>query len=270
MASFQSLKRYSVPKRDNKGAAKHLADKRRQQRAALRVVQQGLMDDVDWTPIPRFVRPARVGEKKGMDTDISTGAVVDTTNTNANIYVTNLVQQGAGSWNRVGRKIHSTSLRIKGFTRFTMVPTVATGITILPSLRMVVVWDKQPSGAAIPAFDNIFGITAQDGTESCPDITCPPRYDNMDRYQILRDCFWNPPAMAIAATGTGPSNTIAMEVDEYIALPRLESVYSGQSTPMTIADISTGALYVCIRQTAQGGGTSSAQFDGIARLRYND
>lgn len=270
MASFQALKKYSLPKRDSSAAAARLLEKRRKQRAALRVVQQGLVDDVDWTPIPRFVRPARAGETKGMDTDISTGAVVDTTNTNANIYVTNLIQQGAGSWNRVGRKIHASSLRIKGFVRFTMVPTVATGITILPSIRMIVVWDKQPSGSAIPAFDTIFGITDQSGTESCPDITCPPRYDNMDRFQVLREFFWNPPAMAIAATGTGPSNTIAVEVDEYIKLNRLESVYSGQSAPMTIADISTGALYVCIRQTAQAGGTSSAQFDGITRIRYLD
>jgi len=259
MASFQSLKRFSVPKRDNTLQLMHAVDQRRRARMAARR-----------SAPKRFIRPARAGEKKGMDTDISVLSIVSTTNTNANISVLNLVQQGAGSWNRVGRKIHAKSVRIKGFVNFASAPVLATGILSQCSFRMILVWDKQPSGSAIPSFDTIFGITAQDGTESCPDITCPLRYDNMDRFRVLKDWFISPPSIPLAATGTAPNTIQAVNFDEYTKLPMLESVYSGQSQPMTIADVSTGALYVIMRQTSNSGSTSQATFDGIARLRYRD
>ena len=108
------------------------------------------------------------GEMKGMDTDISYVRVIGSTNTNGGIYVLNLVQQGNGSWNRVGRKTHSSSVRLKGNISFACAPVVATGVMTAPACRLVLVWDKQPSSGAIPNFDTIFGITAQDGTESCP------------------------------------------------------------------------------------------------------
>ena len=61
------------------------------------------------------------GEMKGMDTDVSQNAIVGTTNSNANIMVLNLIQQGNGSWNRVGRKTHLSSVRIKGAVNFVSV-----------------------------------------------------------------------------------------------------------------------------------------------------
>ena len=261
MASFQALKKYNIPKRDQTIALMKLADQRRRTRMALRHNPH---------PPARFIRPARAGETKGMDTDISTGVIVSTTNTNANIGVLNLVQQGAGSWNRVGRKIHAKSIRIKGVVIFGSAPVVATGILSQCSFRMILVWDKQPSGSAIPSFDTIFGITTQDGTESCPDITCPLRYDNMDRFRVLKEWFISPPSVPLAATGSAPNTFQAVNFDEYTKLPMLESVYSGQSQPMTIADVSTGALYVIMRQTSNSGTASQVTFDGIARLRYRD
>lgn len=204
--------------------------------------------------------------KKGMDTDVSLSPAISTTSTNASSFVLNLVQQGAGSWNRVGRKIVPKSLRIKGFANIASTPTFATGAAISNFLRMVVVWDKQPSGGAIPTFDSIFGITTQDGTESCPDITCPPRYDNMDRFRVLLDRCYGQDQTVVPAFGTGPNNQQLVPVDEYIKLSG-ECVYSGQSNPMTIADISSGALYLYFR-AANNLAAGTAAFDGIARLRY--
>ena len=68
--------------------------------------------------------------------------------------------------------------------------------------------------------------------------------------------------------GSGPAISVNMGVDEYVKLNNLESVYSGQSTPMTIADISTGALYFVAR--SQLVTASSITIDAIARLRYKD
>lgn len=210
-----------------------------------------------------------VSEKKGVDTDISLTPVIATTSTNASSFVLNLIQAGNGSWNRVGRKVHSKSLRIKGLVSISNTPTFATGAGVGNFLRMVVVWDKQPSSGAIPTFDAIFGITAQDGTESCPDITCPPRYDNMDRFQVLLDRCYKSEDLAVPAFGSAPTMTQYMPIDEYVKLGARETVFSGQSAPMTIADISTGALYVFFR-AAGNVAASVAAVDGIARLRYTD
>ena len=128
-------------------------------------------------PVPRnqiYGRPP-LPEKKGVDIDVSNAAIPFTTGTNDGILALNLIQQGSGSWNRIGRKTHLKSLRIKGQVTFAATRGAASTVLTLPSWRAVVVWDTQPSGNALPTFDSIFGITTQSGAESCPDITCPPR-----------------------------------------------------------------------------------------------
>lgn len=212
-----------------------------------------------------------VMEKKGMDTTmtLTAGNVLATTNTNDGAFVLNLIQQGNGSWNRVGRKTLLKSLRVTGVVTGTMTPDPTTGLMAELVMRMVVVWDKQPSGAAIPTYDTIFGITSQDGTESTPNFMNPPRYDNMDRFRVLRDVVCELDAKATSAAGTTRVVNVNKSVDEYVKLPLLESVYSGQSSPMTIADISTGALYIYFRSNLnQAYAQAAVQLNG--RIRYTD
>lgn len=64
-----------------------------------------------YTPKNRYTyaRPAATKEVKGVDTSLD--QIADVTNvaaSNNSAFCLNLVQQGAGSWNRVGRKIYST------------------------------------------------------------------------------------------------------------------------------------------------------------------
>jgi len=213
-----------------------------------------------------------VMEKKGMDTAISlaSGSVTNTTNDNSASFVLNLIQQGAGSWNRVGRKVTLKSLRIQGQIQCNIYPSATSGILVDNIVRMVVVWDKQPSGAAIPRFDDIFGVTAQDGTESCPNIYCPPRYDNMDRFRVLRDiCYEFDPESSVT-TGTINGTLKSVHVDEYLKLSDLEVVFSGQSSPMTIADISSGALYCYFRAFNNTATSNQALLAANARIRYTD
>jgi len=216
------------------------------QRANVRAAARSMMA-VNRSTANALNRAAAILTKKGVDTDLSLTPIIVTTNTNGSIFVCNLVQQGAGAWNRTGRRILADSLRISGFVGWLMGPDVTPGTMFSNFFRMVVVWDKQPSGAAIPTFDTIFGITAQDGTESCPDVLCPPKYDNFDRFQVLLDKRYTPDFGAIPATGTAPSLTTYTMVNEYLDLKGRETVFQGQSTPMTIADISSGALYVVMR-----------------------
>lgn len=214
----------------------------------------------------------RAGEKKGMDTSLSVGSVVATTNTNDDAVVLNLVQQGVGSWARIGRKVNLQSVRLRGIARFTSAPAVTSGDLNTNALRMVVVWDKQPSGAAIPTFDTIFGLTAQDGTESTTYLA-PVKYDNMDRFSVLRDCTYTfSPQVWNNEGGASDASRQDVHFDEYIKLGGREVVFLGQSAPMTIADISTGALYVYFRAEADVTGISQIGIDAdsFARLRYTD
>lgn len=212
------------------------------------------------------------GEKKGMDTILTQGTIVSTTTTNDNIVVLNLVRTGNGSWNRVGKQIYLKSLRLKGQAKYLYSPSTTLGNLNSGPLRMVIIWDKQPSSGSIPTWDTIFGVTTQDGTESSS-IDSVIRYDNMARFSILRDCYYNVEVSSQNTSG-GSQNliTVNLPFDEYIKLNNRTTVFSGQSTPMTIADISTGALYVAFRAGYDTTGEHEWFIDStsFARLRYSD
>jgi len=204
---------------------------------------------------------ARTIEKKGVDgnMDISAG-ILETTNTNSNIFVPVLVSPGTASYNRVGRKIQLRSLRVRGVYEL---ESGSTSVTV----RMVIVWDKQPSGV-LPTFDIIFGSTAQDGTESS-DVLDALRYDNMDRFQILRDVVVSLTPQGYAGSAVPGLNQYVF--DEYVKLTGKETVYSAQNTPCTIADVSSGGLYVIFRATDRVSGVREVNTAFTTyRLRYTD
>lgn len=119
------------------------------------------------------------------------------------------------------------------------------------------------------SIETIFGITEQDGTESAP-LLAPIRYDNMDRFQIL---FEETHTLNPMFNGDIGSHTIQCEYDHYISLKGRESVFGGQSNPMTIADISTGALYLVFRSLTDTPAPTDTTVDivnSFARLRYID
>lgn len=216
----------------------------------------------------------KTGEKKGMDTIIGDGSsMVNTSNTNDDILVLNLVQQGSGSWNRVGRKIHMQSVRLKGTLQYECTEQTTTANVNVSPVRMILVYDKQPSGGTIPTFDTMFGITTQDGTETSS-VMSVVRYDNMSRFQILRDCVYDISPIDAVTTATGSGNIYRYQIsfDEYVKLGGRETVFGGQSSPMTIADISTGALYLVFRgiDATDDVAAWTVVANAFARLRYFD
>jgi len=211
----------------------------------------------------------QVLEKKGVDLYPNPEAVVATTNTNDNIYLVNGIQTGSGSWQRIGRKARLRSVRVKGVIRHTYAAAATTGDQLANYARMVIVFDKQPNSGSIPTFETIFGITEASGTELSM-VNAPPRYDNMDRFRILRDVTWsfNPCANSVTS-GTTQSVTCYRDFDEYIKLGNLECNYSGPNAG--IADISTGALYVLFR-AGENAATNEIDlpYRWMARLRFTD
>jgi len=213
-------------------------------------------------------------ELKGVDTDVGTllGNIITSTNTDDDIAVLNLIQPGTGAWNRIGRRVHLVSIRVTGLAFWACRPLTTTGNLDANVLRMVLVWDAEPTGAK-PLFSTVFGKTTQDGTEST-DILDSLKYANMDRFKILRDvkmCF-NPQFFNAAALST---NRIQELRDFDISVPLehlcLETVYSGQSSPQTIADLNSGALYLIVRATSAVSNDNIIQLNRCtARLRFRD
>lgn len=215
--------------------------------------------------IPKTIIYKKTAEKKGMDTRVGSviSNILATTNTNGGIVALNLVQTGNGSWNRVGKTIDLKSLRISGILNLNNSdPTFAEPVVV----RMCIVWDKQPSGV-LPTFQDIFGSTNQDGTETTQFLDSL-RYDNVGRFRTLLDKRYtlNPGFNPGAA-----SQNVACDINEYIKLNNLKTIFSGQSIPMTIADISTGALYIVFRASTQTAkATAQLDADCVCRLRYTD
>ena len=221
---------------------------------------------MDWAPL------YKAPELRGMDTSIQQTAapILDTTNTNAQIFVLNLIVPGNGSWNRQGRKVTMKSLRFYGIVDTTIGKTLSSEIQG-GTVRFCIVYDKQPSGS-LPTFDTIFVNTAADGTETSSFLS-PLRYDNTDRFVVLRDWRKSFNAANAWATAAGTDSLSIQEpFDEYVKLPNLQTVYSGQSAPRTITDISSGALYFICRADTGGGATGLFQArinaGSFCRLRY--
>jgi len=217
------------------------------------------------------VQSARAGlEVKGVDVALTQAlGVINTTTTNANCVLLNAIAPGSGSFNRIGRKAHLKSLRLKGSVEFVSTPSAA-GIIVGNWMRMVVVWDQQPSSGTIPTWDVIFGLTDQAGTETSTTLA-PLRYDNMDRFKVLCDKIIDYQVQPSTPVSTALV-TEQITFDEFISLGNRECVFSGQSATCTIADISTGGLYVYFRANTNTAGANQCAVaaQSFARLRYSD
>jgi len=237
------------------GAAKQKASRKRSRVG--RVVRSASYRQI--APKHSSLRPR---ELKGIDTDLSAiGTVQSSTTGNDDIVVVNLVQQGTGSFNRVGRKIFPQSIRITAFFRLIQ----ATNTNTSTYLKWALVLDRQSSGAALPNYDAIFASTAQDGTESST-LFSPLRFDNTDRFRVLKEGKYGLGQGAAFTNGLGGDQVV---IDEYVQLKGLETVYNATASPMTIAEISSGALYFVARCTDTTNSTV-VLVGGSTRLRYYD
>ncbi len=207
---------------------------------------------------------------KGMDTDIDLGGanILSTVTTNGQMPPANLIQQGTGSYNRVGRRIAMKSIRVKGTLDCHMYKT-AGGDNSGNIIRLVVVYDKQPTGVT-PLFNQVFGVTDQNGTETSR-FTDSLRYDNMERFEILKDDYFTFQASSMDQAVAGNYQAQMKHFDHYIKLKDRTTTFSGQTAPMAIADISSGAVYVIFRALINDALVSDCRvIHSQARLRYTD
>lgn len=202
----------------------------------------------------------RAAEKKTVDVNTTTVSIHST----GTWTILNALQEGAGFYNRIGRKVQMRSLQLNGyFTR--------TGQASGQSeyLRVMILYDRQPNGA-FPSVADILRDVNQAGTTSSTSLA-GLNMDNAERFMILMDNRVNIPN----ASNTASENLDDPIVDQnneintkrYIQLRGLEAHYKSSNGDIT--DLSTGSLFLFTFGNVASG-SNSYQFTFKSRLRYVD
>lgn len=194
-------------------------------------------------PAPRVL--GGLMEKKVVDVDPA-NYVFDTT---GSVTLLNGVATGADFTDRVGRKIVMKSLYMKGIIK----PIDNNiGNTLC---RLIVVYDKQPNGAA-PGITDVL-------KSSSPSAQL--NMNNRDRFNIIIDKMWAIGATSDAVQQAFAGGPTVYTLKKYKRL-NLETLYGG--TLSTIASINTGSLYMITLgdQSAGNGGQGNLS----VRVRFVD
>lgn len=214
-------------------------------------------------------------EIKQVDFELSPAAVPEqgsaglTFTTGGSINVVNLVKTGSGFYNRVGRKVTLRSLRVK----FTLADEMAASSeTQAAHLRILVVYDTSPNGV-LPLVSDILQDINQDGGTSTSWVS-DLNQNNRDRFRILRDMNSERPEVYNDVNNVRTSSGVVDQqfgteyFDEYIKTVRgWDTCYKSDASPITIADCSSGAVYVvCISDQDLPG----VHIRGKVRTTYTD
>lgn len=158
------------------------------------------------------------------------------------------VAQGAGTSQRIGKKIAWKSVQARGHFRAGGTGTIATG-------TLAIVYDKQPTGT-LPAVTDIFNSAA---AASFNNDT------NSDRFRVMKRVD-----VVIVGDDLGPDHTAisGVIIDFYLPLQKLLSQFKAVGTG-AIGDIAMGALYI-VTMGAQPAGTTACQCQVGFRTRYWD
>lgn len=224
------------------------ADSRKQLAQVERQAQRSVHQRMARAPANTVYVISDPGEVKSIDTPLDTALVPIDLTSNSGCVLLNAVQVGSSNFQRIGKRIKPRALRLSGILVGTF------NIDTLPPndrmqgqcARMVVVYDRQP-GATLPAFNDVFRNQEADGTLS-DSFTAALRPGTYERFSVLRDSIVDLNPNFATASLNKPS-TYSYHFDEYIKIPaeKFPISYASSSSPVTVADIATGAFYVYFR-----------------------
>jgi len=205
------------------------------------------------------------GEIKTVDVPVTTTNI----NTTGFVGILNAIQQGAGSWQRVGNRVELKSLRFRAVYD---TPLGKTGDGTNEVWRIIVAYDRQPTGIALNQADLLRSIT-EDGT-TVTDVWSDLNMNNSERFKILVDIMGTTPDDSDQPVENAPAGVKACKlenpIDRYIKLKGLYTKFNGTANPMTIANFATGAIYVYIVGSNNAGANAAYDLQYSARLRYYD
>lgn len=189
-----------------------------------------------------YARPMALGERKNVDTQLSNFIVAATST--GTLTTLNAMLAGGQPTQRIGRRIELSSLYLRGQVRLASTTAGAA------SVRVLVIYDRQTNKAA-PAITDVL---------VSDNINAQMLLANSHRFKVLKDCLY--PVL-------GTSGPQALVVDEWIPLKGLQTEYVDGSGAGTVADITSGGLFII---TYQDGGLITANPSSTlnCRLRFRD
>jgi len=199
----------------------------------------------------RGYRPNTV-ERKVNDLDTTTYQV----NTSGSFTLLANPQVGADMNNRIGRKITLKSVYVKGRVQLELAGSLVAAASGAQQARMIIFSDMQPNGSAPVVTDLLVSATPASQLN----------LNNRDRFRVYCDKEYVFDPMLVTATLYTWNRTIQL-VKKFKAL-NLEMVFS--TSTGSIADITTGALYMFWIGSAAPGTNTDANFVGSTRVRYTD
>jgi len=144
-------------------------------------------------------------------------------------------------------------------------------------VRMVVIYDKCPNGAA-PGISDVFQTVADSPAGVTMDyIECPMELKNRRRFKMLMDkCYtignvWDTDDAGAITVKVGSGSPPVRYINKFIKLKGKTTVYG--STSATIGATNEGAIYVWVCTNVYGpadgdGASESCGLHGMVRLRY--
>lgn len=214
---------------------------------------------------------ARALELKSIDTLINNVYVnygQDAPN-DGNRVLLNASNTGASISERIGVKLTMKSVYIKGLLRYTPYKENISGTDYFwmnDNVRLLLVYDRQSNGV-VPS---ITEILRNGGSNYTP--YSPMNLAYRDRFQVVYDKVINIQFTALSNAATTQQNYMIKKFQIYKKLNHLVTYDStvANTTPPTIAQIRTGALYLFFLNDLPQSGSTTIVYDTIARVRFID
>jgi len=176
--------RYNKRKRDAEDMAATLAVESALKRRA--TVPRPIRITVPRRPAAYNRSVADSKEIKGVDINLGLTSVPYTYGSNAGFILLNGIQNGSGSYNRIGKNAFMKSIRIKLVAVHKIFNEAITANNYGANMRCILLWDRQPNASSSVTFNTVFGNTIQTGAESTV-FADAIRYDCMSRFKILKE-----------------------------------------------------------------------------------
>lgn len=199
-------------------------------------------------------------EKKVFDI-AGTSAKANTANLAANTRLLCIPILGTDINSRIGRKILLKSVYIRGWIAGTQATNTTAGQAISQLVRLMIVFDTQPNGAAI-----VPGDVLDVGTTPVSHLNI----NNRDRFQILCDKQYtiDPYDLGLTASSTYASTSGQTRPFKFYKKLNKEMIFNSTNGG-GIADITTGALWFIFVGSNPSGATDSTVYY-TSRVRYLD
>ena len=162
----------------------------------------------------------------------------------------NLMQQGNRSFDRIGTKVNIRSLHFSA-NLYLVGASASRNVA-----RVMIVHDASPNGA-FPLIGDVLSANISGG----PSFHVGVNMANRDRFTILRDRLY---------AVDSDSSAQLINIREFIRC-NVQTQLNGTADPMTIANCSTGAIYLIAFAASSGVATDYCTLNHIqCRIRYID